>query len=295
MKILISGSLGNIGRNVIDYLIDKNHELIAIDYKEPLEKVKCTFYKCDLRNKSEIEDVYMKEKNIDVVIHLAALISFDNKKKMELVESNIFGTYNLVYISDLHKVKKIIYISSLPIATPDSFELEENNYKDNPITTYHFTKLIGEKFFLDPGLDLKSVILRIASPVSKSMNRNLFFPKMIDKAIANEQMNIYGKGTRVQNYIHVLDIAQAIEKSMGGNVSGIYFIGGTSISNIDLVKSIIYNIKSNSSINLLESLSVNDDDIIWNISNRKAFRDFNYRPKYSIDSMIDLLSNRIDK
>jgi nucleoside-diphosphate-sugar epimerase len=248
-----------------------------------------------LRKRNEIEKLYEKIEYIDVVVHLAALISFDKDRSIDLIESNLIATYNLVYISDIYKVKKFIYLSSIPITDSSQFELDEKNYKDYPLTTYHFSKLIGEKFSEDPGLNIIPVIFRIASPISSNLSNKLFFPKIVFKAINNESIDIYGKGTRVQNYIHVLDIAQAIEKAAIGYAKGIYFLGGVSVSNIDLVKYIIDYTKSNSAVNYLEELNYSDDNVKWFISNKKAYKDFKYKPIYSLDSMIDLFRNELIK
>lgn len=288
MKILVTGSLGNIGKNIIEYLYKNNHQIIGLDNRNSQEKLKYPLHVCDLRDRKGLEQVFMKIGKIDVVLHLAALISYESHEAVNLIESNTFATYNLGFLSNAYDVDKFIYLSSIPITESAESALDENNFTDEPKTTYHFSKLMGEKILFDPSFNLKPIIIRIPSPIFKGMNKNLFFPKIVTKAIFDEPIDIYGKGSRVQNYIHVTDIAIAIEKAMLNNVKGLYFIGGTSISNLELVKYVLKYTKSSSSISIIEDTENSDDEVRWYISNKKAYNDFEYRPMYNIDSMIDL-------
>mgnify|MGYP000361609647 CR=1 FL=1 len=76
MKILVLGGAGYIGSHTVYRLIESGNEVVVFDNLETghIEAVhpKAKFYKGDLRNRSEIDSVFDKEKGIDAVIHFAA-------------------------------------------------------------------------------------------------------------------------------------------------------------------------------------------------------------------------------
>lgn len=71
---------------------------------------------CDLK---ELEDIFIKE-NIDVVFHAAAHkhVPLMEKNIDEAVKNNVFGTLNLVNLSDKYNVKKFIQISTDKAVNP---------------------------------------------------------------------------------------------------------------------------------------------------------------------------------
>lgn len=71
---------------------------------------------CDLK---ELEDIFIKE-NIDVVFHAAAHkhVPLMEKNVDEAVKNNVFGTLNLVNLSDKYSVKKFIQISTDKAVNP---------------------------------------------------------------------------------------------------------------------------------------------------------------------------------
>ena len=73
MKILVLGGAGYIGSHTVYRLIESGNEVVVFDNLETghIEAVhpKAKFYKGDLRNRSEIDSVFDKEKGIDAVIH----------------------------------------------------------------------------------------------------------------------------------------------------------------------------------------------------------------------------------
>jgi UDP-glucose 4-epimerase len=291
MKILVTGSLGNIGRDIVEYLLSKNFFILGLGKKKNtiIHNKNFDYVTCDIRNTTELKEVFQHHKGIEVVVHLAALISFEQNSSLDLMEINSFSTYHLCYLSNVYKVKKFIYISSIPITASSSKDLDELNYVDDPKTVYHFSKLSGENLIKDPTFNIDTVVLRIPSPIFKNLKPSIFFHTIVSRALQNEPITIFGSGSRVQNYIHVLDIARAIEKAIIGNSKGIYFIGGVSISNLDLVNYVIKVLNSKSLTLFINNSNSSDDNLTWLISNNKAFNDFNFRPIFELDSMIDLI------
>ena len=156
MKILVTGSFGNVGSSVLDALVSKKHQITCYD-KKTLENLKTSrkykkFVKIiwgDIRDYKKVESVV---ENQDVIIHLAAIVppkTIKNERKTEQV--NFGGTKNIVEaIKKQPNKPKLIYTSSVavygdvrnkksPILTEDA------PYNPSPSDFYAVTKINSEK------------------------------------------------------------------------------------------------------------------------------------------------------
>lgn len=130
MKILVTGSSGFLGKEVIKTL-QKKHTIVKYDFiegKNILDKV----------------ELFESLKGIDIVIHLAAIIENENPN---LWEVNVKGTKNLVEQSIKQKVKKIIYLSSTGVYGCPNRKVNEKT-KTNPENKYEKSKLEAENILL---------------------------------------------------------------------------------------------------------------------------------------------------
>jgi nucleoside-diphosphate-sugar epimerase len=160
MNILISGSTGFVGVNLVNYLTRHGHNSISLDLRKPQE---------------------MPLKNFDIVIHLAGK-AHDLKNSddgYEYVEIN-YGLTKIVYDSFLKSAAtKFIFISSVK-AVVDHVDIVLNeNCIPNPQTDYGKSKLLAEKYIEEhrPSLDKDYYILRpcmIHGPGNKG-NLNLLY------------------------------------------------------------------------------------------------------------------------
>ena len=115
MKILITGSEGLIGQNLVTRLLRENNKIICLDLQKKIKykKKNVSFIKQDLMKKKELLNSLKKER-IDLVIHLAAFLGVKNTEKFELecLNNNIISTKNLLDVCKKLKIQKIIFSSS---------------------------------------------------------------------------------------------------------------------------------------------------------------------------------------
>ena len=135
MTILVTGSSGFIGSNLIEFFKKKKIKFIGIDkIKNPYLK-HSSLIKLNLLNKKALETVIIKKK-IKYIIHLAAIPGFvschNNPDKA--FKNNIEATFNLILAAQKGKVKNILIASSMGV----------DNFEKNP-SIYGLTKLVCEK------------------------------------------------------------------------------------------------------------------------------------------------------
>jgi nucleoside-diphosphate-sugar epimerase len=167
MKILITGSSGFIGKELVNHLRDK-HEIL----------------KFDLLNNQDILNLKQLKQSMqdcDIVVHLATHRKpYENKTFKDYFETNCQGTFNVVQAAMESGVKKFIYTSSTSyFGIENGIPYIKPIKDDNPIMTQHVkiedltcrdcdiaystSKVIGEQFLANFGLTKKMqvIILRI--------------------------------------------------------------------------------------------------------------------------------------
>ena len=118
------------------------------------------------------------------------------------------------------------------------------------------------------------------------MRTNVFLPLVLKKMLKGDEVEIYGEGKRIQNYIDVRDIAEAISNIIENKSQGLYLIAGAkSISNADLVE--LCKKITRSSSKIIKGMHVDTEESDqWIISYRKAMTAFGYSPQYNLESTI---------
>ncbi|WDE95800.1 UDP-glucose 4-epimerase GalE [Lentisphaera profundi] len=259
-KILITGGAGYIASHTNIELLKDNYELVLLDNfsnssmesvnrVEELSGKKVRFYQADLLNSDQLNHVFEQEKNIDAVIHFAALKSVGEsvEKPLDYYENNISGSLNLYRAMQKYQVKNIVFSSSATVyGDPDEIPVKEDapTRCTNP---YGHTKLMMEQILLDSAkaYDWNVVILRYFNPAgaheSGRIGEDPEYPANLLPFVSQvaagvrEKVMVFGNdwethdGTGVRDYIHVVDLAQAhvksIEKLKNSSGSFIYNIG----------------------------------------------------------------------
>jgi nucleoside-diphosphate-sugar epimerase len=131
MKILVTGSQGFTGRYVIEELIKNNHEVLDLD--------------SNLLDKKAL-DIEIQSKEIDAVIHLAAIAFVQHSDVNAIYENNIIGTRNLLdtLASYVPNVKHILIASSANVYGNAKLEKITEDTPLNPANDYAISKVAME-------------------------------------------------------------------------------------------------------------------------------------------------------
>ncbi len=158
--VLITGATGILGQVLALYLVQNGKEVLAV--KRPtsdLSEVKNSF-KYYTENpetwfdKIQWIDVDFKDitameealKNVEEVYHCAGKVSFNEKDKKEIFETNILGTKNWLYACDNSSVKKFCFVSSIAVldGLNENGALDENSDYNPKI--HHSSYAISKHF-----------------------------------------------------------------------------------------------------------------------------------------------------
>jgi dTDP-glucose 4,6-dehydratase len=260
MNILVTGGAGFIGSNFIFYMLDQHPDyriicLDALTYAGNLKTLEPVmgidnfrFVKGDIRDRDFIFNLFAEE-DFDMVVNFAAESHVDRSIEDPgvFLETNIMGTQVLMDacreygIERFHQVSTDEVYGDLPLDKPELMFTE-----DTPITTsspYSASKasadLLVEAYHRTFGLPV--TISRCSNNYGPYQFPEKLIPLMISKALAEEELPVYGKGENVRDWLYVEDHCRAIDLILHEGQEGeVYNIGGhNERSNLEVVKTIL--------------------------------------------------------
>lgn len=210
-NILVTGSEGYIGTILVPMLIKNKFNVIGLDtcYYGFFNKYKnFKLIKKDIRNINSGD-----LKNIDAVIHLAAL---SNDPMGELNTRLTMGlnyrtTIKLAKIAKKNKVKRFLFSSSCSIYGIAKSETVDESSQVNPLTAYAKSKILSEKYLMKLANDNFCIGLLRNSTVygySPNLRCDLVVNDFVSSAVINNKITIKSDGTPWRPLIDVRDLSR---------------------------------------------------------------------------------------
>ena len=260
MKILVTGGAGFIGGNFVHHMVNKypDYEIVNLDlltYAGNLETLKPVedkpnykFVKGDIADREFIMDLFEKEK-FDIVVNFAAESHVDRsiEDPSIFVKTNVEGTVVLLDAAKKYGVKRYHQVSTdevygdLPLDRPDLFFTETTPLHTS--SPYSSSKASADLFVLayHRTFGLPVTISRCSNNYGPYHFPEKLIPLMISRALADEELPVYGKGENVRDWLHVSDHCEAIDLIIHkGKVGEVYNVGGhNERTNLEVVKTIL--------------------------------------------------------
>jgi len=234
MHILVTGSAGFVGSDIIPKLQALGHIITGIDIAEENQSDK--FYLHDLTKPINIDNV-----KYDLCIHLASAVGgiLFNIKQENIISFNEKINNTVIDICKQTMCSKIIFFSSINVyETGQPYQhaaLQEINQK----SFYALSKAKSEQ-----QIERKIENIMIIRPTNifgknqirkhNSYGESHVIPDLLKKIETEACLEVFGDGTQIRNFVHVSDLNEFIIKNM-------YFTGKQ-----------YFNIRSNITINITE-------------------------------------------
>ena len=305
-KFLVTGGAGFIGGNFLHIMVNRypNDQYVCIDAltyagnMETLEpimnKPNFKFVHENICNREAVFKLF-EEEHFDYVINFAAESHVDRSiENPEIfLKTNILGTQVLMDACRKYGIKRYHQVSTdevygdLPLDRPDLYFTEET-----PIHTsspYSASKAGADLLVLayHRTFKLPVTISRCSNNYGPYHFPEKLIPLMIQKALKNETLPVYGNGANVRDWLYVGDHCNAIDLIVRHGKDGeVYNIGGhNERSNLEVVKTIL------KALNKPETLItyVKDrpgHDLRYAMDPTKIETELGWKPEYNFDSGI---------
>jgi UDP-glucose 4-epimerase len=236
MKVLVTGGAGYIGSVLVDRLITGGHQVNVIDdlsngYSENIHN-DAKFFQGSILDKELLNKALDQT---EAVLHLAAKTRVDEgESKPELYKQvNIEATLNLLRLCKEEGVSKFVFASTAAVyGNPEYLPVTESS-KEAPVNVYGQTKLEIDKYLAKNAVDqgISAISFRFFNVGGASKNAEGKWLKIkhegatrlipsILRSSEEKPFSIFGNnwptsdGTPVRDFIHVLDLADALVKSV---------------------------------------------------------------------------------
>lgn len=242
MKILVTGGLGFIGSNFIEWILDARPEVCVLnldrgDYVAREHNVRAefssryTWVKCDITEKYHVLHIF-NEFRPDIVVHFAAqsCVDLSFEKSFKFTKDNVIGTQVLLEVmKDAKYVKKFIHISTDEVygeVGPDVISNETSPF--NPTSPYAASKAAAELYVKAYGhsWNIPYIITRGNNVFGPKQYPEKLVPIFIRQMLNDVPCTIHGNGEYRRNFIYVDDVSRAVDLIIqNGQIGHIYNIG----------------------------------------------------------------------
>lgn len=113
MKIAVTGGSGELGKNLVPFLIEQGHAVVSIDRALPKDTrsgPNLRYYAADVRNFGELVESI---KGCDALVHLAAIRSPGSHPDTVVYHDNTISSYNALLAAATLGIKRVCQASSI--------------------------------------------------------------------------------------------------------------------------------------------------------------------------------------
>ena len=254
-SFLVTGGAGFIGSNFIPYYLGANpeHHIVNLDLltyagnpenlSDVADNSRYHFVKGDIRDYDLVNSLF-NEHDFAGVFHFAAESHVDNSitGPSAFISTNINGTFNLLEVARKHWLKgpgefiagkennRFLHVSTdevygslgetglfteLTPYAPNSPYSASKASSDFLVRAYHHT------------YGMNVVTTNCSNNYGPKQHQEKLIPTIIRKALAGENIPIYGDGKNIRDWLYVLDHCKGIALAyVKGRVGETYNIGG---------------------------------------------------------------------
>ena len=230
--VLVTGATGLIGSNLINYLLDNNYKVIGL--VRNIEKAKkklpennnLSFVIGDITEPIDIPD------KVDYIVHGASNTSSKAfiDEPVEIINTAIQGTKNMLELAKEKKVNSVVYLSSMevygcPLTDEKIYETHSTNLNTMSVrSSYPESKRMCESlctaYYKEYGVPVK--VIRLTQTFGKGVeyNDSRVFAEFARCAIEGRDIVLHTKGETKRCYLSIDDAVSAIMTVMLNGMNG---------------------------------------------------------------------------
>ena len=291
MHVLLTGGSSFIGRSTTEVLSRAGVRVTATYRSEgkAINELQLTpnapeLIRLDLGNSNEFSQL---PKTIDTIVHIAGLDSMPGVTLDDILHCNVNGTRNIQRYGLNIGASRLIYLSSLLIHGRITAKVVDETTPIVDPDVYGTSKYLGERLLASTADHLPVAAIRLPGVLGVGASR-AWIPRVMDRLMTHQLIEIYNPDAPFNNAIHVLDLGNFILELLvdrvwpGFHAFPVAASGATTIGKV---------------VSLLKEATGSRSQIIvrptkqssFTISSKYAVKHFGYKPK-NISEILDRYS-----
>ena len=258
MNILVTGSEGFIGSHLVELLIRENHNISAfvhynsfnnwgwLEHLDEKNKKSIRIIQGDVRNIDSVSDAIG---NIDVIIHLAALIAipYSYQTPESYIDTNVKGTLNILSAAKTYGIKRVLITSTSEVYGTAKYTPIDEEHPLQGQSPYSASKIgadmLAESFYRSFGVPI--TIVRPFNTYGPRQSNRAIIPTIITQLLSGKEEIRLGSlsPTRDFNYVkdtvkgfwHILNSPKTIGEVVNISSEKEISIGDLAQKTIDLI------------------------------------------------------------
>ena len=283
LTILLTGSAGFIGANLVEALIKQNIPMTIVgldnvnDYYDVSLKeyrlsrieelasknsnVKWKFIRGNIADKALVDSLF-EEYRFDIVVNLAAQagVRYSIDHPDVYMESNIIGFYNILEACRRYPVEHLVYASSSSVyGSNKKIPYSTDDKVDNPVSLYAATKKSNELMAhaYSKLYNIPSTGLRFFTVYGPAGRPDMAYFGFTNKLLSGETIEIFNYGNCKRDFTYVDDIVEGVIRVMERAPEK-----KTGEDGLPIPPYAVYNIGNNSPENLLDFVNILGEELI---------------------------------
>lgn len=211
MRLLVTGSSGQIGSYVVEVARERGHETVGLDIQPDADDR--TDVVADIRNPGACQRAL---EGVDSVVHCAAQISVQHsiEDPIDDASHNVEGTINLLEAArEAGLAGRFVNVSSAAVyGSPEHVPVDET-HPCRPLSPYGASKLAAETYaeLYDRLHGLETVTVRPFNVYSPRQDPDNPYSGVIsvfaDRIRDGKPPIVHGNGTQTRDFVHARDVA----------------------------------------------------------------------------------------
>jgi len=291
-RILVTGAGGFLGSHICNYFGQKGHSIAAIDRLSVPTKMSDlypnlrNFYTMSLPDKTFSS--ILKEFQPDLLIHCAGTASVPYSMQEPYNDFQQSAGVTAFILETLRKQMTschFVFLSSAAVyGNPKTLPISEK-FPCQPISPYGYHKYICEMLCqeYESIFGIKTSILRIFSAYGERLRKQVIYDLCRKfSAPSSNSVEVYGTGNETRDFIHAIDIAQAIDYIHKADASGIFNVASGTQTLISEVAELI-KIHMNSKKEIIYSGALRPGDPLYWQADISRLSSLGFQPKISLN------------
>lgn len=233
MRVLITGAAGFIGSHLCDYLLERGHEILAMDNLSTGSTDNIAHLAGHDRFhfvKHNVTDYIYVEGPLDAVLHLASLpspVDYLNYP-IQTLKVGALGTHKALGLAKAKGARFLLASTSEVYGDPQVHPQPEDYWGNvNPVGprgVYDESKRFAEALTMayHRSHRLETRIARIFNTYGPRMRLDdgRVVPNFIFQALRGEAITVYGDGSRTRSFCHVSDLVDGLLRLLESDHAG---------------------------------------------------------------------------